>query len=65
MDEPDLTPEELSERERIQERASRAAASKADSEQEERTELRRADKARYLRERLEEQADADRATNEP
>jgi hypothetical protein len=61
MDEHDPTPEELSERERIQERASRDAAAEAGSEGEARTQLRRAEKARYLRERLDEQVDADRA----
>jgi hypothetical protein len=61
MDEHDLTPEELSERERSQERASRKAAAEADSEEEARTELRRAEKAGYLRQRLDEQAEADRA----
>lgn len=53
------TPEQLSERELEQERLSREAASDADTEETARVNLRRADKARYLREKLEEQARAD------
>jgi hypothetical protein len=55
----DSTPEQLSEHELEQERLSREAASHAESEEEARVNLRRADKARYLREKLEEQARAD------
>jgi hypothetical protein len=53
------TPEELSERELEQEQLSREAAGASDTEEEARANLRRADKARYLREKLEEQARAD------
>ncbi len=53
------TPEELSEHELEQERLSREAASQAETEEEARVNLRRADKARYLREKLEEQTRAD------
>ena len=53
------TPDELSERELEQERASREAASEAGSEAEARANLRRADKARYLREKLAQQRHAD------
>jgi hypothetical protein len=53
------TPGELSEHELEQERLSREAASHAETEEEARVNLRRADKARYLREKLEEQAHAD------
>lgn len=55
----DPTPEELSERELAQERLSREAAAAAETEADVRVNLRRADKARYLREKLEEQARAD------
>ncbi|HEY3773870.1 MAG TPA: hypothetical protein VGL69_12795 [Solirubrobacteraceae bacterium] len=53
------TPEELSEREREQEKLSREAASGAETEEEARVNLRRADKARYLREKLDQQTRAD------
>jgi hypothetical protein len=53
------TPDQLRERERAQERLSRAAAADAASEEEARAELRRADKARYLQEKLDEQTRAD------
>ena len=55
----DSTPEQLSEHELEQERLAREAASQAESDQEARANLRRADKARYLREKLQEQARAD------
>lgn len=55
----DSTPEQLSEHELEQERLAREAASQAENEQEARVNLRRADKARYLREKLQEQARAD------
>jgi len=54
------TPEELGEHEREQERASRDAAEESESEEEARANLRRADKAHYLREKLEQQARADK-----
>jgi hypothetical protein len=53
------TPEELSERELVQEQASLEAARESDTEEEARVNLRRADKARYLREKLDEQTRAD------
>jgi hypothetical protein len=53
------TPEELSEREREQEKLSREAASGPETEEEARVNLRRADKARYLREKLDQQTRAD------
>jgi len=53
------TPEELSEHELEQEKLSREAASEAETEEEARVNLRRADKARYLREKLDQQARAD------
>ena len=56
---PHPTPEELSERELEQEQVSREAARESGSEEEARANLRRADKARYLREKLHEQARAD------
>jgi hypothetical protein len=56
---PHTTPEELSEREREQERLSREAAAEAETEEEARANLRRADKAQYLREKLQEQKRAD------
>jgi hypothetical protein len=58
-DPADPGPEELRERELEQERLSRAAASDAETDEQARVNLRRADKARYLREKLEEQARAD------
>jgi hypothetical protein len=58
-DPEDPTPGELSERELEQERLSREAAADAETEEEARVNLRRADKARYLREKLQEQARAD------
>jgi hypothetical protein len=53
------TPESLGEHEAAQERLAREAAAEADSAEEARVNLRRADKAHYLREKLEEQARAD------
>jgi hypothetical protein len=57
------TPEELSEHELAQEKASRDAAEESESEEEARANLRRADKAHYLREKLEQQARADEDTD--
>lgn len=53
------TVEELRARERAQEQASREAAVEAESSEEERIHLRRAEKAHYLEEKLAEQAQAD------
>ena len=53
------TPEQLSERELEQEQLSREAAEDSESEEEARRNLRRAEKAGYLREKLDEQARAD------
>lgn len=58
-DPADRTPEELSERELEQEELSRAAAVESESEEEARVNLRRAEKAHYLRRKLDEQARAD------
>jgi hypothetical protein len=55
------TPEQLHEHELDEERTARDAATESGSEEEARANLRRADKARYLREKLEQQARADRA----
>ena len=60
--ESDPTPDQLRERERTQEQVAREAAADALTEEEARAELRRADKARYLQEKLAEQERADRAT---
>ena len=60
MDDENPKPDELRERERAQERLAREAAAAADTEEEARANLRRADKAAYLREKLEEQGRADR-----
>jgi hypothetical protein len=54
-----LQPQELSAHEREQERLAREAAAEAESDEEVRVNLRRADKARYLREKLDEQQRAD------
>ena len=59
-DDRDPTPQELQEHERVQEEVARAAADEALTEEEARAELRRADKARYLQEKLEAQQQADR-----
>jgi hypothetical protein len=58
-DSDEQTPEELSQHELEQEQVSREAAARAETEEEARVNLRRADKARYLREKLQEQARAD------
>ena len=62
--EPDPTPEQLRARERAQEKVAREAAAEADNEEEALTELRRADKARYLQEKLADQQRADRDAGE-
>jgi hypothetical protein len=61
-DDPDPTPEQLREQERAQEEVSRDAAAVAETEEQARAELRRADKAHYLQEKLAEQERADRET---
>lgn len=63
MDEPEPTPEVLLRRQRAQEDAERAAQAEASSDETALTHARRADKARYLREKLEAQSEADE--NEP
>jgi hypothetical protein len=55
MEGEDPTPERLSEQERL----SREAAADAGTEEEVRANLRRADKARYLQEKLRQQRRAD------
>lgn len=52
--------EELERRQLAQERAEREALERADSSADARTHERRADKARYLREKLQERERADR-----
>ena len=59
-DEEDLTVEELREHQVAQERVARQAQGEAVSEGEAREHERRADKAHYLREKLEAQQRADR-----
>jgi hypothetical protein len=59
MDEPEPTPEALRRRQQAQEEAERAAQADAPSEEKALTHERRADKARYLREKLEAQREAD------
>ena len=59
MDESDPTPEALGRRQQAQEAAERAAQADAVSDAMALTHKRRADKARYLREKLEAQSDAD------
>jgi hypothetical protein len=63
-DDPDPTPEQLREQERAQEEVSRDAAAVAETEEQARAELRRADKAHYLQEKLAEQERADRETRD-
>jgi hypothetical protein len=57
---PDPAPEELAADQERRERAERTQAAEAVSERETRAHERRADKAGYLREKLEEQAESDR-----
>ena len=59
MDEPEPTPEALLRRQQAQEEAERAAQADAVSDESALTHERRADKARYLREKLEAQSGAD------
>ncbi|GAC1571957.1 MAG: hypothetical protein NVS3B18_05200 [Candidatus Dormibacteria bacterium] len=59
MDEPDPTPEALRRRQQAQEEAERAALAEAAGDETALTHERRADKARYLREKLEAQREAD------
>jgi hypothetical protein len=63
-DDPDPTPEQLREQERAQEEVSRQAAAVAQTDEQARAELRRADKAHYLQEKLAEQERADRETRD-
>ncbi len=58
MDEPEPTPEGLLRRQQAQEEAARAAQADAVSDEMALTHERRADKARYLREKLEAQTEA-------
>jgi hypothetical protein len=60
----DPTVEELRRRQAASERAARAAAQETEDEEEARLNDRRADKARYLREKLEEQEQADSGTGD-
>ncbi len=61
MDQPDPTPEALLRRQQAQEQAERVAQADAASDETALTHQRRADKARYLREKLEAQSDADQS----
>ena len=60
MNEDDPTVDELREQQLAQERVARAALADSHTEEEAQGNLRRADKARYLREKLEQQEQADR-----
>ncbi len=61
MDESEPTPEALLRRQRAQEEAERVAQADAASDETALTHERRADKARYLREKLEAQSEADQS----
>jgi hypothetical protein len=60
MDQPTPATEVLKRQQREQELAEREALTKAEQEAEAKKHERRADKARYLREKLEQQTEADR-----
>ncbi|HEX8975378.1 MAG TPA: hypothetical protein VF781_02605 [Solirubrobacteraceae bacterium] len=60
MVQPEPTPEQLKVRQHEQETAEHQAIHQAETDAEAEKHRRRADKARYLRERLEEQQRADR-----
>lgn len=60
VDEPAPSPETLESRQRAQEQVAREALSDAGSEADAHKHARRAEKARYLREKLAEQKQADR-----
>lgn len=60
MDQPTPATEALKRQQREQELAEREALTKAEREAEAKKHERRADKARYLREKLEQQTEADR-----
>jgi hypothetical protein len=59
MSDDDLTPEDLAQRQREQEQAARRALDEAATEAEAKRLERQADKARYLREKLRQQEQAD------
>jgi hypothetical protein len=59
VEDPDPTPEALRRRQEAQEAAERTAQTHAVSDENALTHERRADKARYLREKLEAQSEAD------
>lgn len=65
MDEPEPTPEALLRRQQTQEEAERAAQADAGSDENALTHERRADKARYLGEKLQAQNEADQGADEP
>ena len=56
----DPTVDELRQRQLARERAAREELAEAETDEEAQTSARRADKARYLREKLEQQEQADR-----
>lgn len=64
MDEPTPATEVLKRQQRAQELAEREALAVAEREAEAKKHARRADKARYLREKLEQQSQADRADDD-
>ncbi|MDQ2895759.1 MAG: hypothetical protein M3Y09_08935 [Actinomycetota bacterium] len=61
MDEPEPTPEALQRRQQAHEEAERVAQADAVSDEQALIHERRAEKARYLREKLEAQRDADQS----
>jgi hypothetical protein len=64
MDEPTPATEVLKRQQRAQELAEREALTKAERGAEAKKHERRADKARYLREKLEQQAEADHSAGD-
>ncbi len=64
MDEPTPAAEVLKRQQREQELAEREALIRAEPEAEAKKHERRADKARYLREKLEQQTEADRTADD-
>jgi hypothetical protein len=64
MDDEEPITRRLHDQQLAQEQAARDALAGAETEEEARADLRRADKARYLREKLEEQDRADRAVHD-
>ncbi len=61
MNEPEPTPQALLRHQQVQEEAERAAQADAGTDDQALTHERRADKARYLREKLEAQTESDQS----